>query len=312
MILGSILLAGIVIYGGYFLATHQFFINKKMAVEGAALTQERVKKITADLEKDSDNDGLKDWEEALWQTDKNKADTDSDGMQDGEEVRTGHDPLNPAKNDLLIKAENSSSTSSKNNLIKGPTEQLAVDLFSKYLNLHSNNSNPLDQATKDNLIQSVTSSGIINSINLPFTTHTKKDLKVISGQISQADIDTYVAAVKNIIHKNYPGVGDGELLILQKAVDNNDTATLKKLDPIINSYLLSSKNLLSLSVPNTLVQEHLDLVNSFTHMGESISYMKQGFDEPLLVLVDMERYSQFIIDMFQALQAVFQNSPTNQ
>jgi len=311
MILGSVLLAGIVIFGGYFLATHNFFTTKKVALEGETLTQERVKKITTDLEKDSDNDGLKDWEEALWQTDKNKADTDSDGMQDGEEVRTGHDPLNPTKNDLLIKAENSSSASSTSNLKKGPTEQFAIDLFSKYLNLRSNNPNPLDQITKDNLIQSVTSSDVINSINLPFTTYTEKDLKVSSGETSQADIDIYVAAVKNIINKNYPGAGEGELLILQKAIDSNNLATLKKLDPIINSYLLSSKNLLALSVPNILVQEHLDLVNSFTHMGESISYMKQGFDEPLLLLVAIERYSQFVIDMFQALQSVFQNSPTN-
>jgi hypothetical protein len=42
---------------------------------------------------DSDNDGLKDWEETLWGTDPHKADTDGDGTPDGQEVKDGRNPL---------------------------------------------------------------------------------------------------------------------------------------------------------------------------------------------------------------------------
>jgi hypothetical protein len=48
-----------------------------------------------DLTKDSDNDGLTDYEEEnTYFTDPNKADTDGDGVSDGEEVAGGFDPNN--------------------------------------------------------------------------------------------------------------------------------------------------------------------------------------------------------------------------
>jgi len=50
---------------------------------------------------DSDNDGLKDWEEKLWGTDPNNPDTDGDGVKDGEELKQGRDPLKPGPDDKL-------------------------------------------------------------------------------------------------------------------------------------------------------------------------------------------------------------------
>lgn len=41
---------------------------------------------------DGDGDGLRDWEEDLWGTQKNNPDTDRDGINDGEEVLRGTDP----------------------------------------------------------------------------------------------------------------------------------------------------------------------------------------------------------------------------
>jgi len=47
------------------------------------------------LNQDSDADGLKDWEEALYHTDPHNPDTDGDGTPDGEEVKLGRDPTKP-------------------------------------------------------------------------------------------------------------------------------------------------------------------------------------------------------------------------
>lgn len=43
--------------------------------------------------KDTDNDGLKDWQENLYKTDLNNPDTDGDGFLDGEEIVSNHNPL---------------------------------------------------------------------------------------------------------------------------------------------------------------------------------------------------------------------------
>jgi len=54
-----------------------------------------------DFKKDSDNDGLKDWEEALWKTDPQNPDTDGDGTPDGKEVAEGRNPAIPGPDDYL-------------------------------------------------------------------------------------------------------------------------------------------------------------------------------------------------------------------
>ena len=52
--------------------------------------------------KDTDNDGLKDWEEELYGTDPLNNDTDGDGYLDGEEVESGHNPLVKGPNDKQV------------------------------------------------------------------------------------------------------------------------------------------------------------------------------------------------------------------
>lgn len=49
--------------------------------------------------KDTDNDGLQDWQEDLYKTDYLNPDTDGDGYLDGEEINSGHNPLVKAPGD---------------------------------------------------------------------------------------------------------------------------------------------------------------------------------------------------------------------
>jgi hypothetical protein len=56
-------------------------------------------------EKDTDNDGLKDWEEVMWATDAENPDTDGDGTYDGEEIAQKRNPKNPSINDEFSKEE---------------------------------------------------------------------------------------------------------------------------------------------------------------------------------------------------------------
>src|SRR3989344_5268420 len=53
------------------------------------------------LAKDTDEDGLKDWEEQLWKSDPLKPDSDSDGTPDGLEIKNGRNPTVAGPNDKL-------------------------------------------------------------------------------------------------------------------------------------------------------------------------------------------------------------------
>jgi len=54
---------------------------------------EKIKVMNDIGDKDTDGDGLKDWQEVLYKTDKELVDTDNDGKTDFEEVKLGEDPL---------------------------------------------------------------------------------------------------------------------------------------------------------------------------------------------------------------------------
>ena len=66
-----------------------------------SVLKSKTSEISQENFKDSDNDGLKDWEEELYGTDPNNPDTDGDGYLDGQEVNSGHNPLVKAPNDEL-------------------------------------------------------------------------------------------------------------------------------------------------------------------------------------------------------------------
>jgi len=80
---------------------------------------------TADVyEKDTDGDGLADWEEVLWSTDPNKADTDGDGVLDKDEV------YGEAKAQELAYED---SALNKNDDTLNTTEKVARELMTTYM-----------------------------------------------------------------------------------------------------------------------------------------------------------------------------------
>ena len=81
-----------------------WYVTKQPARE-IAYSQEKLKVPDAAALKvanaDSDKDGLKDWEEALWKTDPKFSDTDGDGTPDGEEVAKKRNPTVRGPNDAM-------------------------------------------------------------------------------------------------------------------------------------------------------------------------------------------------------------------
>src|SRR3989344_4421706 len=80
---GAGLIAVLMVAGGYVLPGFQFPETKPVNAE---LTDDILAEYVA---KDTDADGLPDWQEVLYGTNPNVADTDGDGISDGEAVRQG-------------------------------------------------------------------------------------------------------------------------------------------------------------------------------------------------------------------------------
>jgi hypothetical protein len=258
--------------------------------------------LTENIQKiDSDNDGLPDWEEILWKTDPQNPDTDGDGVSDGKEVETGHSPTTKGPDDLFNQISGSSQAASSSSVQepKTETERIARDFFSKYLQLKTD-STTISDSDKASLIKSILNESLSTSTN-NYKTFTKKDLYIISGQITSKMYSDYkdnvVTAFNNAAKINPVRPKEGEVVILERAFSNLDASELTKLNPIIKEYKALVTNLSKVSVPNNLVTEHLNLLNSISGVSESIQFMKNNFDDPIVALRASKDYENFAISM---------------
>ena len=123
---------------------------------------------------DSDNDGLLDWQEALYGTDPRNKDTDGDGTPDGEEIKENRDPL---------KANTAPRGQEPNDKISPELIANEQKISEEYQNL-----NPIEKMAR-NLMSNIIASQPIN------------------GQIDQQTTDTLVQkSIEDLPQKEYAGI----------------------------------------------------------------------------------------------------------
>lgn len=238
------------------------------------------------LEKDTDGDGLKDWEEALWKTDPNNPDTDGDGTPDGEEVREGRDPLKPGPDDKIkIEYKNPIKTNYENKITM--TNAMTEDLFLNYANLKSGGS--LDSKSKEDLINSIANK-ISKKDNLRI--YTKRDLKVIPD--SDVNLKNYGNEIATIFLKytQNPKVDYNVVNILNKIITTKDDKYYSELKPSILAYKDISKELLKVSTPKSSAVVHLAMINIYETISASLEDISKTPSDSLRGLIGVSRYNQ--------------------
>jgi len=240
---------------------------------------------------DSDNDGLKDWEEALWKTDPKNPDTDGDGTSDGAEIQAKRNPLVKGPKDALPKdqSQNSiASAASSQNL--SATDKLAREFFADYTKAKQANGK-IDSATQGKIISAALSR---NDLTSPVRTYTEGDL-IVSNDNSESALRTY-ANQMGLIQKTYavPEGEDTELIIFKKALDSHSKETLAKLSPISSRYNSLVRAMLEISVPKNIVPYHIAILNDISTIKQSIDSMRRAFVDPVGALSSVAVYVKTI------------------
>jgi len=227
------------------------------------------------VNKDTDDDGILDWEEGLWGTDPNKKET-TPGVPDSVAISK-------------LSAQGGSASVEKQEL--GDVKLTQTDKFSRELfaTIAATSQNgTLDQATIDALGNSL-SEQIQNSV--PRKIYSIFDIKIIN--------DNSVSAFRNYnnaltsLYKKYPGVNYTILDVLQKfMVDENsvDTSVLLKLDPIISQTNKIIEGMMKMSVPQAISTLHLNVINSLERLAENISDIKLYDTDAIMALGGISRY----------------------
>lgn len=263
----------LLIVAGYVVPSLRFPSTKEANAE---LTDELLATYIA---KDTDADGLPDWQESLYGTNVNVADTDGDGITDGEAVRTGL--LTPAAlaSQLPEESEGEEDVPGESPAPGSITEQFARSFFEAYMK--ANNGQPITQEAQQELVQRMLADFSSKAGEKLASSYTAISVRT-SPSVS---VLAYVQAVEDILRANDLLAEDSNALpFMQRIVEDSDAEAAGKLAAIASSYEAIERDLLALSVPPPLADEHLALIRSFDTLGRSARQFTKYEEDPLGVL----------------------------
>jgi len=288
-------------YGDKYLYKNNL-LKKDNAISMADMTLES-------LSKDSDNDGLKDWEEALWKTGVNNPDTDGDGTLDGEEVKLSRDPLKPGPDDKLEEKVVSSlgqSTYQATSINTSGTSVNLTELLSRNLGLQTSNGvNPLSADNQDLLNRANSSTEkLLKDFIASFSPVLKGSEFNVSSDNSKIAIEKYgndLEDAKKNIPYNSPEA-EGEMLM--NAIKTKNFSSVDKYTDSYNAVIVKYR---AMTVPSDFLLLHkkaTELTMATVNVYENV---KKIDNAPLRVIIAIEQndnvkkeFEKLIVD-FNAL-----------
>ncbi|MFA6536405.1 MAG: hypothetical protein WC250_00560 [Candidatus Paceibacterota bacterium] len=250
-------------------------------------------------EKDSDRDGLKDWEESLWGTDPMNPDTDGDGTNDSDEVKAGRNPLIQGPNDILQKSDDITQvTNISANEELSQTDKFSRELFARYL-AFKQGSETLDPKSQEIIINSMLAE---NQTTISAKVHSSAELKV-SQDNSAAALKNYGNLLGGAIISSSPKNTRNEITILNEAAQSGDENKIGELDPIITGYQDLIKAVLTIEVPTGAISIHIAFINSLEKVLVNIKTLRQFFTDPIAALSGINNYEGAVTSLQSSLTA---------
>ncbi len=240
--------------------------------------------------RDTDKDGLKDWEEMLWKTNLSSADTDGDGTPDGEEIKLGRDPLAKGPGDQFKKLEELGKNTESEEL-KTLTGQLAGEFAVKYFAEKMTRGNmTISETTKANIAGSLVSSieKAAAAYNGGFE---EKDLDISET----ADSKKYLNELGTLMSKNFKNIKGSELDILSAMLNDENFARAKELEPYLTAYQKTAGTLKKMPVPKSYAALHLEALNIMQNTASAVENMKGVAGDPARALIGLRIYIKEVV-----------------
>lgn len=239
--------------------------------------------------KDTDDDGLPDWQEALYGTDPANPESFQAGIPDGEAVAQGL--IQPK---VTVRPEGEpTDLSTIPGTVAAPsslTDRFSQTLLKQYL-LNRGENPPTPQE-----ITAFVQSGVadlVASYQSP-QTYTAADMRV-SGTVYG-----YVVEVERILLNTGAAVEKNELFYAEDYIRGDKTAKQKIIN-IAGAYLAVSELLSETEVPQAALQSHVRLANAFSQLSSVTADMAALETDPLRALLALALYDKAAADLFTAM-----------
>ena len=253
-----------------------------------------------DKNKDSDNDGLMDWQETIWKTDPCKPDSDSDGYLDGEEVTSGYNPIKPAPNDELPGQDQTNPRALPNNITQALAQELSKQITEGKMGSISDASDPLAINTSNRVVNAAIQEVMnkaIQEFSLPNIPDEEiiisKDNSVVAIQLYAKNISETISFWVEKTSIDQGRMFESESQIFYYAIQTKD---FTEIDKNIELYQGISKDIKQIPVPFDLKDIHKEQIGIFKIMANIYQAIKEIDSDPLKTTLALERY-EITIDL---------------
>ncbi|MEK7510618.1 MAG: thrombospondin type 3 repeat-containing protein [Patescibacteria group bacterium] len=246
--------------------------------------------------KDSDNDGLTDWQESLYGTDPTNPNSFRADMLDGEAAR--QELLTPRS---LVREEEDLS---KDLPGTDPSPDSLTEAFSKkflgqYLLTRGNE--PPNEAEVAEFVSKAIDELVRTGLATP--RYTNADARIVTGEGSAAFL-IYMREVQAVSDAHEPLLEDRDVLYIRKAVEEDDVEALKKLSAMSKTYADSAEALMEVRVPASAVTAHVAMANALNYLSVATADVAAYRDDPIRTMLGIGEYRESIRLVLEALAAM--------
>ncbi len=229
------------------------------------------------IEGDRDNDGLRDWEEALWGTNPDQQDTDKNGVSDLEEIEKKRQDIADQQGiDLSKEQENLNET-----------DMFSRDIFASIISLKEKGA--LNQESIKSLADAA---GKSFSGNMDLADSTQmKDIAIQSDDT----LEQKKAYLKkfDLLMVSYQKKGvNSEYRIFSDYTLSDNKELLTELAAISPLYEQLSQEMKKVPVPSSIAQTHLDFINTTHKISEAMKNISTADNNELISTIGIAQYKE--------------------
>lgn len=268
--IGGALIAGIlVVVSAYYVSERN---KEKPVADISVTTQENVLEKGSFDETDSDGDGIPDWREDYDNTVFETIDTPTPTLR-----------IDPDAEEYVPPTTF--------------TGKFSVAFFQDYVSGGIHGTNFTDPtAFVDSSVNAI-------NTNTGSKRYTRLDFNLVEGNFDS--YRNYGNALGFILQLDIVEIVQ-DAIILQDALTSRNPQKLEELKPIENALGNTVALLLGVEVPAQLSEQHLELLNTYESMRETVAAMQLAFEDPLFTLARMGNYSKDIEHVADTIKIITQ------
>ena len=240
------------------------------------------------IQKDSNHNGIADWEEYLWGLDPTK-----NGPENKEFITSKKTALTQS-GDISTPTDDSKTITDN--------EALSREFFATIVSLQQ--TGDLNQAS----IQSVSDAIGQKIVAVPLSDiYTRANLKFVTD--STTANTNYYNAFNSLVNKYANEDMGSELTLISQGLGNNDPQALFAVKTVAGAYKSFGSEFIKIPVPSSLSTIHLRMANDYYKIGESIDGLTVTLSDPIIgmrAIINYKKYSDELVADIEKLSTILQ------